>query len=402
MPASAPAPASARPPLWTRDFVLVSVGYLFVSMVFYLLMTSMALYAVERFGASDTLSGVVVGSFVLGAVVTRIVTPPAMEAWGRRRTMVAAMLLYVLSSAAYLVAFSAPALIGVRFVQGMCFGAGATVLATAVQSIIPPSRRAEGTGWFSTAMTASSAIGPMTAILVVDSLGYDWLFVTVTGITLCALVCGLALKRIPEPARTGRFVLTRAGVFAPEAAPTAVITAVAGMLYGGGVLAFLAGYAQDNGVGAGVTSLFFLLFATGTVVGRFVLGPLQDRRGDNVLAFPVLLSYAVAFVLLSQWQTEAGLLVSGLLFGMSHGPLISGFQTIAVQSVAPAKYGVATGTYFLLLDIATGLGPIVVGAVAAGIGLSTAYLLSGAVMALLTVYYWTVHGRRPQARRPSA
>lgn len=402
MTASAPTPAAARPLLWTRDFVLVSVGYLFVSMIFYLLMTSMALYAVERFGASDTLAGVVTGSFVLGAVVTRIVTPPAMEAWGRRRSMVVAMVVYVLSSAAYLVAFSAPLLIGVRFVQGMCFGAGATVLATAVQSIIPPSRRAEGTGWFSTAMTASSAVGPMTAILVVDRFGYQWLFVTATVITLGSLACGLALKRIPEPEPTGRFVLTPARVFAPEAAPISVITAAAGMLYGGGVLAFLAGYAQDMGVGAGVTSVFFLLFALGTVLGRFVLGPLQDRRGDNVLAFPVLGSYAAAFVLLSQWQTAPGLLVSGLLFGLSHGPLISGFQTVAVQSVPPVKFGVATGTYFLLLDIATGLGPIVVGAVAAGIGLSTAYLLSAAVMASLMLYYWLVHGRTPAARRPSA
>ncbi|MGJ5589730.1 MFS transporter [Micrococcus lylae] len=392
------APAAARPPLWTRDFVLVSVGYLFVSMIFYLLMTSMALYAVERFGASDTVAGVVTGSFVLGAVVTRLVTPPSMEAWGRRRTMVVAMVLYVLSSAAYLVATSVPLLIAVRFVQGMCFGAGATVLATAVQSIIPPSRRSEGTGWFSTAMTVSSAIGPMTAILVISRFGYEWLFVTATLITLGALVCALALRRIPEPTPTGRFRLTRAGIFASEAAPIAVITAAAGMLYGGGVLAFLAGYARDHGIGATATSVFFLLFALGTLVGRFVLGPLQDRRGDDVLAYPVLIAYAVSFVLLSQWHTATGLLVCGFLFGLSHGPLISGFQTIAVQAVPPQKFGVATGTYFLLLDIATGLGPIIVGVVGAAIGLSSAYLVSGVVMALLTAYYWLVHGRHTASR----
>ena len=71
-PSSDPAGSTAapRPPLWTRPFILVSATYLFVAMIFYTLMTAMALYAVTSFGASDAEAGVVVGAFVLGAVLT--------------------------------------------------------------------------------------------------------------------------------------------------------------------------------------------------------------------------------------------------------------------------------------------------------------------------------------------
>ena len=43
--------------LWTKNFILAIVVNLFISMVFYLLMTTMALYAVDRFQASDTAAG---------------------------------------------------------------------------------------------------------------------------------------------------------------------------------------------------------------------------------------------------------------------------------------------------------------------------------------------------------
>ena len=39
---------------WTKNFILAIAVNLFISMVFYLLMTTMALYAVARFQASDT------------------------------------------------------------------------------------------------------------------------------------------------------------------------------------------------------------------------------------------------------------------------------------------------------------------------------------------------------------
>ena len=235
-PAARSSHAAPRPPLWTRQFTMVSATYFFVAMIFYLLMTAMALYAVERFAASDAQAGIVVGAFVLGAVVTRVTTTPLALAWGRRRVLLVALSCYVLTSAAYFWADSLPLLTVVRFLNGMCFGAAGTILATAVQAIVPPSRRSEGTGWFSTSMTLAGAVGPLVALQLSHGLGYDALFWAATASTGIALLLGLAV-RVPETTPTGRFRLHRTSVIAPEAGTGSLVELVAGLRDGGAAAA---------------------------------------------------------------------------------------------------------------------------------------------------------------------
>ena len=57
--------------LWTRDFVLATVVNALAMSIFYLLMTTMAVYAVREFAASATGAGLASSMFIVGAVVTR-------------------------------------------------------------------------------------------------------------------------------------------------------------------------------------------------------------------------------------------------------------------------------------------------------------------------------------------
>ena len=79
---------------------------------------------------------------------------------------------------------------------------------------------------------------------------------------------------------------------------------------------------------------------------------------------------------------------------------MSAVQTIAVRAVTPARVGLATGTFFVFLDMGTGLGPVVFGALAGAVGLSGMFSIVAGLMALLLPYYWGVHGRRAGAARP--
>ncbi|RAE88540.1 MFS transporter, partial [Burkholderia multivorans] len=78
----------ARAQLWTKDFV-VGVGLnLAMSMVFYLLMTSMAGYAVARFSAGQAAAGFASSGFIVGAVIARILTGKYLDFIGRRTLLV--------------------------------------------------------------------------------------------------------------------------------------------------------------------------------------------------------------------------------------------------------------------------------------------------------------------------
>ena len=143
--------------LFTRDFVLASVVNLFISMVFYLLVTSMALYAVERFQASDSAAGLASSSFIIGSVAARLIAGKLLALCGRKPLLIASLAVFVLVSVLYIPADSLWLLLLLRFVHGMAFGAGNTALATAVQALIPPARRSEGTGYFGLSTTLSTA-----------------------------------------------------------------------------------------------------------------------------------------------------------------------------------------------------------------------------------------------------
>ncbi|GAA1129078.1 MFS transporter [Citricoccus alkalitolerans] len=393
-----------QPPrlLWSRNFVLAAVTNLFLAMVFYLLVTAMALYAVNEFQATDMLSGLAVSAFVLGAVVSRLVTGQAMEIIGRKRVLVASLALFLVASALYLMADDLGLLITVRLIHGLAFGGASTVLATAVQGMIPPRRRSEGTGWFGTSTTVGTALGPLLAFQLTDRFGFDSLFYLCTAFSVCGLVAGLVV-RLPraqhhqqgqqnqQKSLRPRFSLR--GVISLPALPVSLVMLMAGLAYSG-VLAFLNGYAQEQGISSTIASAYFMVYAMVLVLSRFVVGTMQDRYGDNSVMFPLLTCLVSGMAVLALWPANGGFLVAAALCALGFGALLTSLQSVAATVVPPFQIGVATSTYFLMLDIGTGLGPVVLGALLPATGFSGMYLLLSGFLVLAMVVYWFAHGRR--------
>lgn len=393
-------PAALRPPerLWGRDFTLCALTNLFVFVVFYLLITAMALYAVNEFRASDAMAGLAASGFVLGSVAARLVAGQAMEFISPRRMLLVSMALFLAFSALYLVAGSLVLLIIVRVLHGVSFGVATTVLATAVQGLIPPHRRSEGTGWFSTSNTVASAIGPLLAFQLTDRWGFGALFLACTAVSVLGVAAAL-LVRVPAVPRAGgerpRFTLL--GLISRPALPVSVVILLAGLAYSS-VLAFLNSHAHDQGIDPTSASLFFVVYAAVLLASRFVVGPLHDRHGDNAVALPLLIFFMGGLAVLGLWPTVPGLMVAGALCAIGFGALLSCLQSVAAAVVSPAQIGVATSTYFLMLDVGIGIGPVLLGLLLPVTGFSGMYLgLAGFVLAIMAVY-WLTHGRHRQQR----
>lgn len=399
------AATAPHPPqrLWTRNFILTLLTNLFLALVFYLLVTAMALYAVNEFQASDVMSGLAVSAFVLGALVARLFAGQAMELIGRQRMLILGLLLFLAASALYLTASSLSLLIAVRFVHGLGFGAASTVLATAVQGMIPRHRRSEGTGWFGTSMSIGAAVGPLLAFQLTDRFGFDSLFIACTGFAVIGLLAGL-LVRLPAAPVHGsgsRHRFSLRGVISAPALPVSLVMLMAGLAFSG-ILAFLNGYAQEQAIGTTVTSLFFVVYAAVLVLSRFFVGPIQDRYGANIVVYPLLVLFVAGLTVLSLWPTPTGILLSAGLCALGFGSTLTSLQTVAATVVPPFQIGVATATFFLVLDIGTGVGPVLLGALLPVTGFSGMYLALAGLVALSMGVYWLAHGRHAQrpGRRP--
>ncbi|MGC3021419.1 MULTISPECIES: MFS transporter [unclassified Brevibacterium] len=390
----------ARAKLWTKDFI-VGIGLnLSMSMVFYLLMTSMAGYAVARFSAGEAAAGFASSSFVLGAVVARVLTGKYLDFIGRRTLLIITMAVSVLASLAYMAADGLTLLLVLRIVHGIAFGAGNTAIMTAIQSIIPASRRGEGTGYFGTATTLSTALGPYLGVIIPREFDFAMLFIasaimSVFALISCVLI-RLPVQELSDYQRRTKWQLTLGTLVDRDGLRIGSVMLLAGTAYAA-ALVFLAGYAAEHGVAA-AASLFFVAFAAASLVARLFVGRMQDAFGDNAVIFPVFICDIAGNLLLALWPTMPGIVLAGVLIGFGFGSLMPCMQAITVKSVPMSRVPVATASFFLLLDAGSGIGPVVLGFLYPLTGGNGMFLVcAGLVVAAIVVYVW-VHGRRRGGR----
>ncbi|GAA4379866.1 MFS transporter [Paeniglutamicibacter cryotolerans] len=393
--------------LWTGNFILASVANLFISMVFYLLITSMALYAVERFRASDSTAGLASSMFIIGSVAARLFAGKLMDSLGRKRLLVFALAFFVLGSVLYIPTGSLGLLLLLRFVHGMAFGAGNTALSTAIQALIPPSRRSEGTGYFGLSTTLSTAAGPYLAVLFASSGNFTAVFLFCTASSAIALAIAVFLK-LPEaaprtagghPAKRSRSRFSLGSLIDHTALPISLVILVTGVAYSG-IVSFLAPFMVQESM-AEAASWFFLVYAFTVLVSRLFAGRIQDKYGDNAVMYPLLMVFALGMAALALEPSSLSIMGAGAFAGLGFGALMPCAQAIAISVVPPARMGVATSTYFLMLDVGIGLGPVVLGLFIPYLGYTGMFAgLSGLTVLAIGVYY-LAHGRLNRRPGPS-
>ncbi|MFC4005477.1 MFS transporter [Prauserella oleivorans] len=404
------APSPHRPRIFSRDLALVWVVNFFLALVFYGLTTTMAVYAVTRFAVSDSTGGLTASIFVVGATASRLFTGGLVDRVGRRRVLWAGLAACVVLAALYLPATSLPVLLVVRAIHGGLFAITSTAAMTLAQSYIPPSRRSEGTGYYALSITLSTAVGPFAALEIVEAGSYQTLFWSVLGLHVAACLLGLlvstkdaprAERREQHAGRRGRglrgFVASMAH---PAVLPIAGFILVVGCIYSG-IVTYLNAYTAQEGLQRGA-SLFFLAYALVMFLTRFVVGPLQDKRGDNGVIYSAIAVFAAALVLLGTASADWMVVLAGGLSGFGFGTLNPACQAIAIAKVPQEQFGLAISTFFLMLDSGIGLGPVLLGVLAQATGYATMYLVLAGAMLLSALLYLLVHGRRPEARQGRA
>lgn len=388
--------------LWTRGFVLMWAGQFLVSMNFYLLMTVMALYAMERFGADESGAGVATSTFILGAVAARLLTGTYMELLGRRRVLLVSLVLLVLCSAAYLLVTGFAGLLVVRVLNGVAFGMATTVLPAAVQALIPPGRRGEGTGYFMLSTTLAAALGPLAGLALSTAAGWPALFWACSAVAAAGAALGV-LTRVPELSlspeqRRGLRSFSPAQFVEARALPVAVLMLFVGVAYAA-ILAFINPFAVEAGL-VGPAGAYFLAYAATILVSRPFAGRLQDRRGDNAVLYPALALFAVALLLLAAADSAALMLASGTVLGVGYGAVLSSAQAAAVRSAPLTRVGLSTSTFFLCMDVGVALGPVLLGGLVPALGYRGMFVTAAGVVGLGLVYYAAVPARR--GGRPGA
>ncbi|WP_102026246.1 MFS transporter [Salirhabdus sp. Marseille-P4669] len=384
-----------KPKLWTKDFIIISSVNFFLYLIFYLLLVTMAVYAVEQYNASESQAGLVTGIFIIGTLIGRLFIGQIIDTIGNRRMLFIGLGFFTITSFLYFANIGIIFLLLNRFIHGIALGVASTATGTIVAKIIPASRKGEGIGYFSMSTTLATAVGPFFGLYMSQHTTFDVIFSFCLALGIISFIIALFAK-IPEATSTKISEQTKgiklSNFIEPKALPIAIVTLVLAFSYSS-VLSFINFYAIEIDL-VEVASFFFIVYAVAILISRPFTGRLMDVKGANYVMYPTFALFGGGLLLLSVANSSFLLLLSGVLIGLGFGNMQSATQAIAVKLTPTHRMGLATSTFFIFLDAGLGFGPYLLGVIIPITGYSNLYVLLGILVCFSTILYYFMHGRK--------
>lgn len=388
----------------SKNFILMFTCTFSTAMVMYMLMATITEYA-AALGSTVMLAGLVSGIYVFGGLCSRLCSGSLMERMGWKKLAITAMILHFAACLAYFIADHIIALIFIRFVHGLGFGAAANATMTIGMSILPKSRYAEAAGYFMMSTTLAVAFGPYLGGIVYDHFGATGCFVMASAFSLLMLLAMAAADiRTIDPGKKEKKQIAPSSVpkgiqklLEPGAIPVSCCILLCTFGYAA-LISFYRLYAIETNLVAEF-SWFFLVYAAVLMVSRLFVGGIQDRYGANIICIPGIILQGIGLISIALWPSLPTIILCAACCALGYGTLSGAFNVI-VCSETPAErrsYGVTT--FWLCCDGGMGIGPSILGAVATAANYEAMYLFAAALTIAALPLYIIVYGRHHFKRR---
>ncbi len=399
--------------LWTRTFIVL-MGVNFCSALsFYLIMVKITEFAIVTYGVTYSVGGMMVTVYVIAALLTRLFFGGRIDTWGVKRAIAIGTIVNAVSMALYLLPLGFIPLLLVRAVHGFGFAIMSGAAAAGAALVIPRDRYGEGIGYFSMMQALATGVGPFVAILITNIFGGYFPMFACAAIIAVLAVLSIALLDIPptahviehdaasreragesgEAAHVDKPANRRKGLGSLVQLSVVPLATVLLLCYVGysGILSYVTLYAEEAGL-ADAVSLYFVVYALVILVSRPAVGRRVDRLGENSIIYACFVSLATGFVTLALASNGVMLLLSAGLIGFGIGATQSIIQAVIARDTPPTELGKANSTFFMSMDLGSGIGPIVIGAAIPYIGYSGSYFALAALALVAGVVYHFAHG----------
>ncbi|WP_177142919.1 MDR family MFS transporter [Variovorax sp. YR216] len=157
-------------------------------MVILAVMASMAMVAIEATIVATVMPQIasqlgglslyswVFASFLLAQTAMTVVFGKLSDIYGRRPVILVGIAIFLIGSLAAGFAWSMPAMIAFRLIQGIGAGAIQPVSLTIVGDLYPVQERGKVQGYLASVWAVSAVLGPMLGALIVTRLSWSWIF----------------------------------------------------------------------------------------------------------------------------------------------------------------------------------------------------------------------------------
>src|SRR6266699_1568124 len=345
-----------------RDVMIVLPGLLLALMLAMLdqLVVSTALpRIVGELGGLNHLSWVVT-AYVLASTITTPLYGKLGDLYGRKRLLIAAIVIFLVGSALSGLSHSMDQLIVFRALQGL--GAGGLMvgaLAT-IGDLVSPRERGQYMGYMMAAMMLAMIAGPLVGGYITDTLSWRWIFYINMPVGGAALAYIIATLHLPKHKVQHKIDYLGAGVLAIGATAIVLVTTWGGSQYAWGSAPIM------SLVVVAVVAVAAFIWVENKAIEPIL--PMHVFRNRNFtlassMSFLLGLSMFGAMTFLPLYQqtvqhaspTVSGLLLIPMMLGATTTSLVAGQITVRTGKYkALPIMGGASMAFFVVLGVGMG------------------------------------------------
>lgn len=376
------------PKLWSRDFLLLLVGNLFVYQGILMLISTFPVY-IKQLGGTDLQASLPFAVVSISALIVRAISGSAADTFGRRPLLILGLSILIIFNCSFMVISTIGLILILRFCQGLGWGMTSTVFATIMSDIVPAHRRGEGTGYFALSIIIATALASIAGIELIKRYDFQLVLLVSTTLVVLGMVAGLSISIAPIKKVPAKTCVPKRLVWSDLVEKQALLPAFLCFLHSitlGGIMSFIVLYGKEIGVEN--TWIYFIGHIAMILISRPFAGKLFDRRGHAVVIGPGILLMIVGLTLLSYATSEISLLVASLFYGLGYGAAHPSLQAWAIERSPANRKGAANGTFLSSLDLGYAVGAVLMGLIAS----HTNYAMMYRISTLFLVVFAGVYG----------
>jgi len=345
-------------------------------------------FRIRDLGGSKLAAGLFVGFLTYASAFSAPLTGALADRLGRVRTLIICSFGITLVALGYLWTTRTGPMLALVVVHGIFWSGLLTSASAQAIELMPPSRRAEGLGYFSLSMLLGVIAAPAIGLWVYRH-GWHWLCLDIIILMLITVAIATRIEPTPrDPSAVHAPILSRHAI--EWRIFLGALTMFLAAFGYGGVMSFAGLYAEQHGVWP---SLYFTVFAGVMMFSRPIAGKLADRLGSTRVLIPCLILGSIGYALLAVDGTLPWIVASAVVLGLGWGSAPPAFAAYMLRGVDDQKRAAAFGGYLAAMDTGIGTGSIAIGWIIQHRGYSAAYATASVIATLSWPYFWFI-GRR--------
>lgn len=394
--------------IWNRNFIFACVASFsfFIGCFFYF---SVLPPYVLGIGGNEAALGLVIATANLVAMLARPFMGIMTDRYGRKRLIFTGACLFIVCSMLFNLADNIGIVLLIRILTGVSLAFFVTAINAYIADIVPETRRGEAISYFGIFHNVAVAIGPALGWVVItsswtqgleetmrmvlpvpgpDKAGsyhYSSLFLFASVLGLLTLIACLGMKEKKEQLKEVKgFHISLSTLFYRPGLLPGIINSGLWFLHNG-LIAFMPLYSMKLGIEN--IGLFFIYYASGMVISRFVGGKISDRFSRSAAVTPGLILILMSIGLMAWTSSVIILFLAGIICGFGFGMVHPALTAIVVDRADETKRGSALATFMMGQDAGLTLGAFLLGIILTYTSFNGLFLSMGGLIVILLILF---------------